>query len=215
MLNSAKDIKISSKWYFNAVILVIIVLGFAGARLQYTLPNQEIVLQFTNQDISIDDAQRTVAVLEDQLLRIGASDIHVSEQEEGKLIITYYSNTTVGSIKKLLSKQKELALGLASNPDREPIKNSGDGDTFAYNFNVYEIHSGQQALSDMGGKCGVELKTGSFRFLNPHFYISSFEDISLRLLETYPTERQFHYFSCFIQLNNAHKIPEVRAGPFS
>lgn len=216
MLKNARNIRISPKWYFSTVIIFITVLGIIGGRLQNTMPNQEIVLQFTNQDVSLTEAKHTIAIVEQQLQRIGVGDIHVSEQEDGKLVITYYSNTTVEVIKKLLSSQKELALGfVASDKGNKPPSLPSENDGIGYDLNVYEIHDGQNSVSDLGGKCAVELKTGQLRFLNPHFYIPSDDFATQNIDHTLKVAYTFQRYSAIVKNNRSHKIPEVRAGPLS
>lgn len=215
-MKNITDIKIHSKWYINVALIFIAVLGGIIGQQQVAVPNQEIVLQFTNADALLNDAQHTIAIVEEQLELIGVYNIQISEQEDGKLIISYYSNTDVDSIKALLSEQKELALGFVSNKKNEiPIHLPADGPSIGYNLDVYEIQDGQNLVSDLGGKCAIELKSGHYRFINTNFYIP-FDDIIIagneQILKVNYT---FQRHIAIAQDYKSHKIPEVRAGPFA
>ena len=215
-LRNIKDITIQPKWYVSVALIFIAVLGSILGQQQTTVPNQEIVLQFSNEDISVNDAQHTIAIVERELQRIGVADIHVSEQEDGRLVISYYSKTNVESIKKILSTQKELALGfVSSDKNKSPLHFPNQDSSISYNLEVFEIQDGHNSFSNVGGKSAVELKSGKQRFLNPNFYIPVEEqhlDASVQLLKVYLS---FQRFIVIAKDYRSHKIPEVRAGPLS
>lgn len=181
-----------------------------------TIPNQEIVLQFVDEDISLNEAQQTIDIVEQELLRIGVESIHVSEQEDGRLVISYYSKTGVESIKKLLSSQEDLALGFVSSEKNEnPLQFPSRDTSITYNLDVYEIQNGQTSFSNSGGKCAVELKSGQQRFVNPNFYIPS---EGPHLADSEPSLKvdfSFQRHIVIVKDYRSHKIPEVRAGPWS
>lgn len=215
-LRYIKDIVIQPKWYLSVALLFIAVLGGVLGQQQTTLPNQEIVLQFTNEDISLHEAQHTIGIVEQQLQSIGVAFIEVSEQEDGRLVISYYSKTNVESIKKMLSTQKELALGFVSSDDnKKPLQFPSKDTSTGYNLDVYEIQDGSTSFSNLGGKCAVELKSDQQRFLNPNFYIPA-EDVNL--VDSEQILKVNFSFQRYIAIANnyrSHKIPEVRAGPLS
>lgn len=197
-------------------MIFLAVLGSIVGQQHATVPNQEIVLQFSNADISSIDVQQTIAIVEEQLQRIGVANIHVSDHEDGKMVISYYSNANVARIKEILSKQKDLALGLVSNKKSEqPLKLPSNNQSIAYNLDVYEIQDGHHAVSTLGGKSAVELKSGQYRFLNPHFYISSEDFYSDPSAPTLQIKVAFQRYIAITKDNGLHKIPEVRAGPIS
>lgn len=215
-MRNIKDIIIQPKWYVSVALFFIAVLGGVLGQQQTTVPNQEIVLQFTNEGISLNEAQYTIGIVEQQLQSIGVSYIQVSEQEDGRLVISYYSKTNVESIKKLLSTQKELALGfVSSNNNEKPLQFPSKDKSTGYNLDVYEIQDGSTSFSNLGGKCAVELKSDQQRFLNPNFYIPA-EDILLvdreRILKE---DFSFQRYIAIVNNYRSHKIPLVRAGPLS
>lgn len=211
-----KDIHLKPKWYLSAALIFIVVLGGVLGKQHVIAPNQEIVLQFANTDITSSDAQYTITIVEQELQRIGAADIQVIEQEDGKMVISYYSDTNVEGIKEILSEQKELALGFVSNKkNRKPLQSPTKEKSKAYYLDVYEIKDGQNSLSDGDGKCAVELKSGQYRFLNPNFPIliddgySATGDLILKV------STAFQRSVALSTDNRLRKIPEVRAGPLS
>lgn len=215
-LRNIKDIIIQPKWYVGIALIFIAILGSVLGQQQTTLPNQEIVLQFSNEDISVNDAQHTIAIVEQELQRIGVAYIHVSEQEDGRLVISYYSKVNVESIKKMLSTQKELALGfVTSEKNKKPLHFPSKDTSISYNLDVFEIQDGQNSFSNLGGKCAVELKTGQQRFLNPNFYIPTEDQYLVGEVLLYKVNFSFQRYVAIANDYRSHKIPEVRAGPLS
>jgi len=135
----------NSRRYIGALIIVLTFLGVVYQQ-QNTIPNQEIVLQFTNAKVTSVDTQNTIALVKEKLQNLGANNIQVKETVEGTLKITYYSTTNVSHIKKSLSEENSLSLGYnLNNQDKKssnlPIENS----SISYNLKVYEIQNGNDA----------------------------------------------------------------------
>lgn len=215
-MKNLRDILIHPKWYFSVALIFIAVLGCILGQQQTTIPNQEIVLQFTNEDISLNDAQVTIDILEQELQRIGVAYIHVSEKEDGRLVISYFSKTDVQSIKKLLSSQKELALGfVSSEKNQKPLQFPSKDTIIGYNLDVYEIQDGQNSYLSLGGKCAVELKSGQQRFVNPNFYMPAEEIYLIDSEQILKVNFSFQRYIAIAKDYRSHKIPEVRAGPLS
>lgn len=215
-LRIVRDIKIQPRWYLSAALIFIAVLGSILGQQQTTVPNQEIVLQFTNEDISLNDAHQTISIVEQALHRIGVAYIQVSEQEDGRLVISYYSDTNVESIKELLSTHKELALGFVSSDKSEkPLQFPSQDKIIGYNLDVFEIQDGQNSFLHLGGKCAVELKSGPQRFVNPNFYIPAEELILVDSEGILKVNLSFQRHIAITKDSRSHKIPEVRAGPLS
>lgn len=211
-----KDIKFQPKWFISAALIFIAILGGVLGQQKSTVPNQEIVVQFANENISLDDAIHTVAIVEHELQRIGASHIQISEQEDGRLVISYYSETNVEGIKKMLSEQKELALGFVSSDKNEkPLQFPSKKGSIAYNLDVYEIQQGQNSVSDLGGKHALELKTKHHRFVNYNFYIPSSDAYPAINEHTLKVNFSYQRYTAITKEYRSRKIPEVRAGPLS
>lgn len=194
------------------LIVVIALIGFASQQ-QVCLPNQEIVLRF-NGDVSSDEAQAAIDLVQKQLQGIGANNIHVKESEKGgSLKITYYSKADVASIKKLLSKETDIVLGsIASHQDKKPSKSPSENNPRVYDIDVFELK--KQDTGFEGGKYAIELKSENTRVFIPNLLKSSnetgFIDLDRVLKETY----KFRKNTAIAIEITSNKIPDGRAGPF-
>ncbi len=202
-----------AKWYISTLIIILSLFGVVSQQ-QITVPNQEIVLQFTDASITSEDTQNTIAIVKKQLQDLGVSNIQVNETENGKLTITYYSDADVASIKKTFSKEKNLQLDYDfKNQDEESSRLPFDENTISYNLDVYEIQSGGDTEWDLNGTSVVELKPESNRLAKPNTYafFNALEINESIVKVTYKTR-----YNIAIAIDNtSHKIPEVRAGPLA
>jgi len=201
-----------AKWYFSTLLIIFALLGVFQE--EVSVPNQEIVLQFSDAEVSSNKAQNTLAIVVQQLQTVGISDIQVREHKNGQLRITYYSDTDVASIKRTLSQENKLEIGFASfnedeNHSKFPFKNKSND----YNLDVFEILNKADAESDVNGKFVLELKQEYDRFSNPNVYpyvIEIDDEEKDRIVKVaYKANRNV---ASAID-NTSYKIPEVRAGP--
>ena len=198
------------KWYFSVLIVFLTLLGICQE--QNSVPNQEIVLQFTDDEVTNEEAQNTIAIIKEQLQTLGINDIQVGEQEDGRLKITYYSDANVASIKKILSKGKRIELGYTSYNQDEKDGNLPSNKNSNYNFDVYEIQSTDLTLG-FDGKYVLEIKQEYERFSNPNVY--SFEG-EINVTERCKIVKVAYRVNRNIAIaidNTLNTIPEVRAGP--
>lgn len=203
-----------TKWYTSIVILILALFG-AVTQHQTTVPNQEIVFQFTNASaVTSQDTQNAIASVKKQLQDLGVSNIQVKETESGKLVIAYYTEADVASIKETFLKAKNLALDFTfNNNEKEPSNFPFDENTNAYNIDVYEIKKDAGNGWDLNGIAVIELKSESHRFLNPNFYAffnaaewhEHIDKVASKI--DGDVDIAIH--------NTSHKIPEVRAGPLA
>ncbi|WP_299229644.1 hypothetical protein [uncultured Psychroserpens sp.] len=205
-----------SRWYISTLIITLALLGGIANQQQSTLPNQQIVLQFTTGQITLDEAQHAIAEVKQQLKLVGVDDVEVDEYLDGQLIIRYYSDTDVASIKKILSNQIALGLSDLSNQNTDiPDDFPSEEKSIAYNVDVYEIQNEQGSTSDIAGKLGLEQKAENNRFSNPNQYFTNKDAI---VEDLNALEQGVGKFRKRIEItidNNSYKIPEVRAGPNS
>lgn len=202
------------KWYFSVALLFIALLGGILSQQKVQAPNQEIILQFANHDVSLDETQKAVAVLEKKLQHIGVANLQISDEEDGKLVISYYSDTDVEGIKKLLSDHQDLDLGIVSADKAQlPLPLPSKEHPQGYDFDVYEILDGRYAFSDMGGNCAVEFKSGADRFLSPNAHVPVEEIVIFNTSQVAKTPLSFPYDAIVSENSHSHKFPEVRAGP--
>ncbi|WP_165605829.1 hypothetical protein [Flavivirga aquatica] len=198
------------KWYISTLIITLIFLGVVSQK-QTTMPNQEIVLHFTDVETTSDDVQYAIANLKEQLHILGVDNIYVKEGESGKLKITYYSTKDVASIKKVLSKEQNLEFtGLAKNQDQNkfPSKDS----SVNYDLDVHEILKGHDSYSNTEGYA-LESKSENRSTFNSNLYLFKIE-IEDKKKEEGVKEAYRVCRNIAIAINNiAYAIPEVRAGP--
>ncbi len=201
-----------AKWCISTLIFIFTLLGVASHQ-QAPVPNQEIVLQFAQLEGSSNQAKNTITIVKKQLQIIGVNNIQVEEQAAGSYKISYYSNTGVAHVKKILSEEKELALGKVSTDEHEkPAKSSSKKQAAAYNLDVFEIQK-HDANTGFGGKCALELKYDYNRFFIPIVSVPT-QEIVMKNIEH--LEKEAYKFQKNIALaidNTSHKTPEVRAGP--
>ena len=201
-----------ARWCISVLIFSLTLFGVVSQH-QISVPNQEIVLQFEDVDLTSEDAENTVAIVKKQLQDLGAKNIKVLSQEKGKLKITYYSDAGIARIKKTFSKENSLTLHITSQTqDNESSKLPGDENSISYNLDVYEIQKGHHSGWDLDGTFILEFEPKSNRFLDPN-YLSidnvgyEYEDSLIKV--AYKIRKHIT-----IQLSEPlHSKPEVRAGP--
>ncbi|WP_298320071.1 hypothetical protein [uncultured Aquimarina sp.] len=204
------------EWYFKILISAFALL--VVMQQQTVVPNQEIVLEFTDIEVTSLEAQNAIAIVKKQLESIGVKNTRISKElHNGKLKISYYSDADVESIKKILAKEQNVALDHIfydrknGGEDQFPFnKNSSD-----YNLDVYKIHKSSDLDTDFNGIFVLEVKQKQERASS--FYVYSFDSEN----DTYHLDNLIKLAqkvnrSIAITIDNiSHKIPEVRAGPIS
>jgi len=199
----------NSKWYISTLIIILTLLGGIASEHQVSVPNQEIVLQFANDDVTSLDTQQTITMVKQQLLTAGVENIQVQKQYNGQLKITYYSDSPVEQIKELLSKDSAIDVGYVShNRNEKPSEDK----KVTYNLDVYEIQQSDD-LTESNGKLALEPNTDNDRLINPNVFISV-EDINIKEYNSIVSVAYKFYTNVAIAIDNrSQKIPEVRAGP--
>ena len=201
------------RWYASTLIIILTLLGVVNQQ-QVSEPNQEIVLQFTNTHVTSDNTQNAISNIKKQLEGLGVDNIYVSEEENGKLVITYYSDVDVAIIKEMLSNKENLALNSSNQDQNEkhsdfPIDENSSG----YNLDIYEIQKDSGSGWDLNGTYVTELKPEGNRFSNPNTY-AFIDNIEVRGIVEKVTYKTYYNIAIAID-NTSHKIPEVRAGPIA
>jgi len=148
------------KWYFGILVSALALLVIVKE--QSVVPNQEVVLQFQDVEVTSQEARQAIANVKKQLESIGVEYTIVSKKlEDGKLKIAYYSDVDVEFIKKVLSETQNVALDhvlydQTGDNDQGPVHdNSKD-----YSLSVYEIQKSIDTDSGFNGVCVIETKQG-------------------------------------------------------
>tara|TARA_B100000809_G_scaffold206105_1_gene208086 strand:+ start:9137 stop:9754 length:618 start_codon:yes stop_codon:yes gene_type:complete len=199
------------KWYLSTFILIV---AFLGASLQqFSVPNQEIVLQFEDQEISLVETENAITNIKKQLQDIGVEKIQVYKSDNGVLKISYFSEIDVVSIKKIFSKEKALklsypSLDLEEGTSKIPSKNKSN----TYQLDVFEIQKSNGNEGDSNGLV-VELLPENDRSFNPDVYYSALMQ-DVRFKNKIEKVAYIIYSNISIEIDNSsYNIPEVRAGP--
>ncbi|KAB1067093.1 hypothetical protein F6U93_11770 [Tamlana haliotis] len=202
-----------ARWCLSTFILSLTLFGVVSQH-QVQAPNQEIVLQFTDVELTSQDVQNTIEGVKNQLLTVGGSHIKVKTQSHGKLKISYYSDADVSSIKAALSKSEYIALALAdddSSSEQFPVSDA----PIKYDLDVYEIQSASHADWGFEGTLALQIDTKSDRFVSPSTSMSVGDLAHLKSNTSYKTTFKVCK-NVMLTIGEAlHAIPEVRAGPLA
>ncbi len=195
-------------WYLGILVFA---LAFVGMSIDKSASaNQEIVLKFTEFEVSELETQEILHFVKSRLQELAIGEIQIHQSQKGTLKITYYSDVEVAVIKELLSNKNSFALegGVSDSEKRNPLPE--DLDLASYQLDVFEI----QVSKDIAGASGtvVEFKTENIRFFTPDVYGFSEHLIKEKELST---QRAYHTFNVIALAigDNFCTVPQVRAGP--
>ena len=203
-------------WRWN-ITAIIVALAFFGISLDQsnTDPNQEILVRFNTNSISVDQAQRAVSDIKNQLKAIGVEDVQVSETTDGRLKVTYYSIVDVAIIKSLFYKHNKLQLGdTPFNEKDDSSKIPFPNDSNTYIVDVVKIQNDSNSDLSLQGLL-VEVKSANDQYVKPKISLDA-SKVDFELKYNVESELSIGYsnISMFVD-DSTHKIPECRAGPFS
>lgn len=201
------------KWHIITFLVILSVLGFVSQEKMVT-PNQEIILQFSDVEVTSQEVQNTIAIVKNQLQSLGAHNIQVKDSQNGELKITYYSGTDISKIKDTFSKDVNLDVDHTSpNQDKETEGFPFDENTISYKLDVYEIENGADSDWGFNGISIIEFDSKSDRFFDPNPYFA-LANIDFRIKNNSVKVAYTIHHNMAIAIDNASKsIPEVRAGP--
>lgn len=199
-------------WYVGAFLILFSFLGVH--QFQVSEPNQEIVLNFSDVDITTDEAQSAITVVKKQLQSIGIITVRVQDLKDGQLKITYYSDSEVESIKKILLGENKIQIAhLVNNTTESSSGFPSNKEQKNYKLDVFEINKDNDSGSGLGGKYVLNLKQDYDRLHNTNFYgynnavdtkgENNIVKVALKVFKNIATEID----------NASRNIPEVRAGP--
>lgn len=204
--------RVNWRWYITGILIA---LAFCGAGLEEstTDPNQEIVVRFSTNSITANEAKKAISEITIQLKSIGVEGVHVSEVVDGKVKVTYFSTLDVVVIKNLLYRYNKLDLSDTAFNE----KNGSSKFPFSDNSNTYKLEV-VKIQTDPGTDIGfqgllVEVNSFADQYLKPRMSLATseinftpkdnFESVAPIISPNVPV--LIPYFE--------HKIPEVRAGP--
>ena len=203
---------VQKKWYFLLLLLVFTVIGISTQK--SITPNQEIVVQFPEREISSENEQQTIKAITQQLLSIGVKAVVVDVTGKGIFKITYFSTLPIAVVKSKLTHidsdviNPSYSLPSQNNPSI-PFQELQEDIVIA----VFEIQKGAVSKSNLDGNL-VALKFKSNRLQKPDLYACKLSFIVVTAhTKSYKNSIDF---SVSLKPNVLHyAIPQVRAGPVS
>lgn len=199
--------RMKAKWYISTLFLLFIYFGTFHE--QVTIPNQEIVLEFTDAKVNQRDVKNTIADVREKLLEIGVSNIKIQETKGSTLKISYYSAIHIDNIKEALLEENQLAL------NQEPEDKEEDNNTsLDYKIDVYEL-TDKTDISKHNDQFVFDNKYNSDRSTINHNYGFAKSSKNLKANQLFKIAYNAYKNNPFIKDYTSHKEPEVRAGPYS
>jgi len=203
-------------WYIKALLTIWTLL--VVVQQQAIVPNQEIVIAFAHNDITSVEVQYAVENVKKQLADLGVTNTRISRSlKNGKLSITYYSQTDVSVVKRTLSAEGKLSItpffyAHHTGDSKDPFSKKEIG----YNLEVHEIQKNVDFDTDFVSSGYVlEIKQEQEGTKHSHtytFYERSNDNQAYELINV--TEKLNTSIAIAID-DTSYRIPEVRAGPIS
>jgi len=200
-----------NKWFISVLIFALAVVGISLK--QVAAPNQEIILQFADVEVTLDETQEAIALVKSQLEALDVDNIQIQESGNGTLKITYYSDIHVSEIKKLFSSESSLAVHQTPHTTEDSSKFPSEEDTTSYQIDVYEI----QKNIDIVGSSGniLEPKSEIIRFFTPDSYAAISKQKEDEKNQAEKVAYTLHGKIAIAIDDSSYNIPEVRAGPIT
>lgn len=198
----------NSKWYIGILIGVLTLVGI-GIN-PSAIPNQEIVLEYNQDQQGFVNRNSLLDCLREQLLDLDASNIKIARKDDGSVRITYHSNLTTQDIIASLKDNEGLtSLGYPVQPKKSPQENKRE-DVLAYKLAVKEITKDTTGV-DFNGAI-VESQTEGTRYLVPEKILFAVTPIFNWELQQNKVRSNFSIVKIAIT-QNLYTHPEGRAGP--
>lgn len=199
-----------TKWYLRSFVILVVLIGLTLE--QIAQPNQQIVVEFAGDSVSLSNAQNTIAAVTNKLQDIGAKSIKVKQGANGVLTISYYSTIDTEAVKGMLSSNKEVLEGVASN-DSSPKNQAPPFDTSSvYKLDVYEIQQQYDLKPDLNGLVlTFEGKTHRYFIAKVYGAIGGNQIAQQNKITTVSFIAQGAV--SLVLTDFSYKIPQVRAGP--
>ena len=199
-----------TKWYLRSFVILVVLIGLTLE--QIAQPNQQIVVEFAGDSISLSNAQNTIAAVTNKLQAIGAKSIKVKQGANGVLTISYYSTIDTEAVKGMLSSNKEVLEGVASNYS-SPKNQAPPFDTSSvYKLDVYEIQQQYDIKPDLNGLVlTFEGKTHRYFIAKVYGAIGGNQIAQQNKITTLSFIAQGAV--SLVLTDFSYKIPQVRAGP--
>ena len=199
-----------TKWYLRSFVILVVLIGLTLE--QIAQPNQQIVVEFAGDSISLSSAQNTIAVVTNKLQAIGAKNIKVQQSANGDVTISYFSTIDTQSIKGMLSSKKELLDGVASSSGTPKNQTPPFDTSSVYKLDVYEIQQQYDTAPDLNGLVlTFEGKTHRYFIAKVYGAIGGNQIAQQNKISKISFIAQGAV--SLVLTDFSYKIPQVRAGP--
>ena len=193
--------------------ILIVLMTFLGRYLETAIvPNQQIVVQFSDKDIAKEDAVNAIDVVREQLQGIGVAHLQIVHNGDGQLKITYYSESDVTQIQDILLKEEGFNIAYDSG-DNSSDKLPENKNVKDYELNISEIQNSNDSNWDFERTEVVELNQKSDSSYNPKVKSSGAQINKKDSNNKVSVAVQVNNFVANATNHISYKIPEVMAGP--
>lgn len=195
--------------------ILVVILAFLGTFMdQKTVPNQQIVVQFLDKSVSLEDSEEAIESIQYKLQSIGVTHIQIGQNRDGQLRITYHSDSDVSHIQDVLFKGNDFDIAYQSSQqqsDNFPREREAND----YELNISEIKSGTDVNWDFEGTQVTEVnqKTDHSNQLQVNNSGKPFSVKPVNSIINVAVAANNTVVNAINQLS--YEIPEVRAGPIS
>ena len=201
------------KGYLSTLIIILALFGINWE--PSTMPNQKIVVEFDDGQVSFDEAQNALAEVKQRLELIGVKNIRVVKEADGRLKITYFSDVDVASVKQMLAEGDELFISsITSNDGEKPLQLPSEQDFSGFELNIFEIKKSTKFDLDLAGLL-LEPAPETQKDVVPadHFVAN---EVVFRTKDKIDKVAFAIYDGKSLRIDNSsYIIPEVRAGPIT
>ena len=199
-----------TKWYLRSFIILVAIIGLTLE--QITQPNQQIVVEFGSDTVSVASAQEAMETITNELRVLGVQNIKVQQGIHGDLTITYYSPIDTKEIENLLFLKKELHNEFASCNTLPKNQAPPFGTRSVYKIDVHKIQKRADIEPDLNGLIvAFEGKT------HRYYLAKVYDAVNGSQIARQNKITELSYIAqCAVSLavtEFSYKIPQVRAGP--
>ncbi|MFK7831932.1 MAG: hypothetical protein AB8B52_01535 [Winogradskyella sp.] len=201
-----------SKLHFG---LIVVLLTFLVTFLeQSTLPNQQIVVQFTASVNNSEKTENAIEAIQEQLEGIGATQIKIGQQNHGQYTITYYSASNIEDIQNILFNVNDFKIDDETSnnqsdhfPENQSLKD--------YELNISEIKTSTSVSWDVEGTQVAEINQKTDHSNTLKVNTSASQPSTKKNNATISNAILVKHNVAIVRDYHAYQIPEVRAGPLA
>ena len=195
--------------------ILVVILAFLGTFMdQKMVPNQQIVVQFLDKSVSLEDSEEAIESIQYKLQSIGVTHIQIGQNRDGQLRITYHSDSEVSQIQDVLFKADDF--DIAYHTSQQHSNNfPKDKEAKDYELNISEIKSDSNFNWDFEGTQVTEVnqKTDHSNQLQVNYSGKPFNTKPVNNIINVAVAANNTVVNAIGRLS--YEIPEVRAGPIS